>query len=250
MTLKKGESYTLKAVVLPGGKSVSVDWRSSNPKIAKVSASGKVTAVAPGTAKIYADDNTGKYDFFRDNTAYSNICYVTVPGGAKPLNESDLTYSYGMTKLTVPTGKYDETLAKIKKSIGGYEDMGNYVSYADDRGFDYDEALLFGSKDEKKAHTIIFFRVTERGYFAREAKDKSPIQTNRGITIGIKKSVVLEKYGLPTCTFQFTEAGKTYEFLGYSTKVPGSSIYTVTDFCVLKSKGTVSLIFCMITNNY
>ena len=247
LTLKKGESFTLKAVVLPGGKSVSVKWRSSNPKIATVSSSGKVTAAAPGTAKIYADDNTGKYDFFRDNTGYSDICYVTVPGGVKPLNASDLAYSYGNTKLTVPTGTYDEPFAKIKKSIGGFEDMYNGVLYADDRDIDYEMALLYGSKDASKAHTVIYFKMTERGYFAR---DNSPIQTSRGIAIGTKKSIVQEKYGLPTRTYQFTEAGKTYEYLSYSVKAPGRSSYTVTDFYVLKSKGTVSMILFMITNNY
>ena len=251
LTLKKGESFILKAIVLPGGKSVSVDWRSSNPKIAKVSASGKVTAVAQGTAKIYADDNTGKYDFFKDNTGYSDICYVTVPGGvndAKPLNASDLAYSYGKTKFTVPTGSYYEPLAKIKKSIGGFVDNDiGYVEFAADHDIDYEQGLLYGSKDPSKAHTIIYFNSIDRGYFAR---DNSPIQTNRGIAIGTKKSIILEKYGLPTRTYQFTEAGKTYEYLGYSVKEPGRSSYTITDFFVLKSKGTVSMILFMITNNY
>lgn len=48
----KGASHTLKATVTPAGTKVT--FQSGNEKVATVDANGKVTAVAPGTAKITA----------------------------------------------------------------------------------------------------------------------------------------------------------------------------------------------------
>ena len=48
----KGASHTLKATVTPAGTKVT--FQSGNEKVATVDESGKVTAVAPGTAKITA----------------------------------------------------------------------------------------------------------------------------------------------------------------------------------------------------
>lgn len=67
----KGQSYQLSASVSPSNASnKSVKWTSSNPKVATVSSSGKVTAVANGNTTITATaaDGSGKKD----------ICAVTV----------------------------------------------------------------------------------------------------------------------------------------------------------------------------
>lgn len=67
----KGQSYQLSASVAPSNASnKSVKWTSSNPKVATVSSSGKVTAVANGNTTITATaaDGSGKKD----------ICAVTV----------------------------------------------------------------------------------------------------------------------------------------------------------------------------
>lgn len=67
----KGQSYQLRATVSPSNASnKSVKWTSSNTKVATVSSSGKVTAVANGNTTITATaaDGSGKKD----------ICAVTV----------------------------------------------------------------------------------------------------------------------------------------------------------------------------
>lgn len=67
----KGQSYQLSASVAPSNASnKSVKWTSGNPKVATVSSSGKVTAVANGNTTITATaaDGSGKKD----------ICAVTV----------------------------------------------------------------------------------------------------------------------------------------------------------------------------
>ncbi len=59
-SLTVGESVTLKATVSPSNATKKdVSWSSSNSGVATVDSSGKVTAVAPGTAKITVTTNDG-----------------------------------------------------------------------------------------------------------------------------------------------------------------------------------------------
>jgi len=239
LTMAKGNTVTLKAFINPSGKSITVDWKSSNPQIAKVSGSGKVTAVAPGIAmiRIFSDAHKTYYDIF----GYSDECFVTVQGGSKdaqPLGISDRTFDYGKTKFQAPTSKYSEALLLVKKSIGG-----ETYSIVNDK--DYFYGLMYGSKDLSKAHTAIYIVAYEDEYlygYGFNARGKSPIKTSRGIAIDTKKSVVQQKYGLPTFADQYTDEGKTYEILSYHSKVAGKNLYTKTSFHILKSKGTVSMI--------
>ena len=63
VTIKKKQSITLKAKLTPTkGISKEVTWTSSNPKVAKVTAKGKVTGKKKGTVKITAKakDGSGK----------------------------------------------------------------------------------------------------------------------------------------------------------------------------------------------
>ena len=60
VTITEGSSKTLKAVLSPSGSKTSLTWKSSNPKVAQVSDSGKVTAKARGTATITVTTTNGK----------------------------------------------------------------------------------------------------------------------------------------------------------------------------------------------
>lgn len=53
-TLKKGKTVKLKAVLSQAAKKKGIEWKSSNPKVASVSRSGKVTAKKNGKATITA----------------------------------------------------------------------------------------------------------------------------------------------------------------------------------------------------
>ena len=70
-TLTEGEEMTLTATVEPDDAAdTSVTWSSSNPSVATVDNTGKVTAIAPGTATITATAN--------DGSGVSASCEVTV----------------------------------------------------------------------------------------------------------------------------------------------------------------------------
>ena len=239
LTMTKGQTVTLKAFINPSGKSIKVDWRSSNSQIAKVSNDGKVTAVAPGIAmiRVFSDNHDTYYDLY----GYSDECYVTVKGGSKdaqPLGTSDRTYTYGKTKFQAPIKDYAAALTLVKKNIGG-----DTYSTVDDK--DYYYGLMYGAKDLSKAHTAIYIVAYEDEYlygYGFNARGKSPIKTSRGITIDTKKSEVQKKYGLPTFADQYTDEGKAYEILSYHSKTAGKNLYLNITFHILKSKDTVSMI--------
>ncbi len=72
LSLDKGESYALKATVIPDkAPNKKVTWKSSDTKVATVDANGKVTAVAPGSATITVTTEDG------NKTA---TCVVSVAG--------------------------------------------------------------------------------------------------------------------------------------------------------------------------
>ena len=56
----KGKSYTFKVAVNPAGASKAVTWKTSNKKVATVSAKGVVKAKKTGTVKITAISKSNK----------------------------------------------------------------------------------------------------------------------------------------------------------------------------------------------
>ncbi len=65
VNLKKGRSFTIKAKAVKGSKKIvshrKISYESGNPKVAKVTAKGKVTALAKGTCTIYVYSQSGLF---------------------------------------------------------------------------------------------------------------------------------------------------------------------------------------------
>ena len=102
LTLDDGTSATLTATIKPSNVSItSLNWRSTNNKVATVSGNGVIKAVGPGTCKIVATTkDTGK----------KAVCKVTVnptPVKRVKLNRSTLTLTmnktYNLKATTVPS---------------------------------------------------------------------------------------------------------------------------------------------------
>ena len=83
-TLFEGQTFLLKIT----GTKKKIKWKSTNKNVATVSSSGKVTAKAPGKAKIIGSFEDGSY-------IYENSCDIKVT----PLwmTSKDITKSYGAT---------------------------------------------------------------------------------------------------------------------------------------------------------
>ena len=99
-TIEKGKTLKLKATVTPTYlEDKSVTWQSSDTKVAKVSSSGKVTAVNPGTATITCTSNV---------TSAKATCKVTV--GYVKLDKTEAYVEKGKT-MTLKSTVFPETLA-------------------------------------------------------------------------------------------------------------------------------------------
>ena len=99
--LVKGKSLQLKATVAPASASnKTVAWKSSNTKVAKVSSTGKVTAVGKGTATITcaARDGSGK-------KAYCKIT-VTAPSSGRSSNAGSSSGGGGTVWVSATGFKY------------------------------------------------------------------------------------------------------------------------------------------------
>lgn len=87
-----GKSYQLKATVSPENASIKdVKWSSSDPKVVKVSSSGKITALKAGTATITCKTKQG------GKTAKCTVKVVAVKVKSIKLNKTSGTIAYGKT---------------------------------------------------------------------------------------------------------------------------------------------------------
>ena len=108
ITLKEGQSKQLKAVVSPIDTTERVKWHSSNPKIAKVDQTGKVTALKSGETVIYATT---------DSLDYWAGCNVRVKKAAT--NSGNISVSKTVIKK-VSALKKKQALIKYKKVKGAF----------------------------------------------------------------------------------------------------------------------------------
>lgn len=108
-TIVKGEAFTLTPVFTPAEPSnKNMKWSSSNEKVAKVSAAGKVTGVAGGVAIITGTTEEG---------GYSAICTVTVTEKVTKISLNHTSYRLvkGKTvKLKATVTSNTATTKKVK----------------------------------------------------------------------------------------------------------------------------------------
>lgn len=89
-SLYVGEKFKLKVSVTPSAATdLSVTWKTSNDKIAAITADGEVTAVAGGTAIITCTTKDG---------GYSAICVLTVLESVSSITMNYQTYYLGVDK--------------------------------------------------------------------------------------------------------------------------------------------------------
>ncbi len=113
MNLKKGQTKGLSATITPSGaRNNSVTWRSSNPSVATVDGSGRVTAKKGGTALITVRSN--------DLTCVYAACQVTV--------QYQVTYKLngGKNHKSNPTSYYGRTVTLKNPTRKGYAFEGWY----------------------------------------------------------------------------------------------------------------------------
>jgi hypothetical protein len=110
-TLAKDETHEFSASVSPSNADIkSVNWVSDNPKVAIVNGVGKVTAINPGTAKIWAithdGEKTSSATVIVTGTLYLDECDLTTgwtSSQALTLNTTDKQQNTGCVEFTGST---------------------------------------------------------------------------------------------------------------------------------------------------
>ena len=108
VTVNKGKTYTLKATMSPSGANDSLQWSSSNSKVAKVSTSGVVTGVARGSATITVKTGSGK-------TASCKVT-VKVPSTKVSLSKTSVSLNKGKTYTLKGTMSPSDSTDSLKWS--------------------------------------------------------------------------------------------------------------------------------------
>ncbi len=95
ITLKSvGETYQIKATLIPSGSVGNVTWTSSNPSYVSVSADGKVTAVAKGNSTITATLEGGYTQACIVRCNWSTAAATPAPTASSlTINRTDITMS-------------------------------------------------------------------------------------------------------------------------------------------------------------
>ena len=133
LTMDIGEEKQLTAIVSPNDAIVkTVEWISDNPAVATVTSSGVVTAIAPGSAKIYANAC--------DGSGVHGRCDVTcnIPDGIQSGTDSIGVFQNISMLSTTPEGS--ETTAPVIKGVQ-FKELQNgkysirFVSQIKDRNY-------------------------------------------------------------------------------------------------------------------
>lgn len=123
LTMLTGDREYLAAVVSPvAAGNTSCTWISSNEQVATVSQSGKVVAIAPGTAEITVTTEDG---------GYTAVCAVTIADRTQNeyrINGITLRDSAGETLRRVPSGSFWASVS-ITNQISSGDTMVLLASY-------------------------------------------------------------------------------------------------------------------------
>ena len=108
LKLKKGASETLKVSIFPEDATCrSLNWGTSDPEVAAVDESGKVTAVGNGSATVFASSSDGGF------TAYCNVV-VGTPLESLHLDPNEYTLESIGSSFTITPVFYPEDATDVK----------------------------------------------------------------------------------------------------------------------------------------
>ena len=140
LSLQVGDSQTITATVTPDDADQSVTWESSNPDVATVDNTGKVTGVAEGEATITAK--------CKAKNSVTATCAVTVTAADQPTSsdpdDSEVTYTltgdktwkkgstkaakFKVTKNPDPENNVIEEFVRLEMDDKGEIEADNYVA--------------------------------------------------------------------------------------------------------------------------
>ena len=134
VTRTVGKTKQLKATVRPAGATnKKVTWKSSNKKVARVNAKGKVTAKSPGKATITVTTKDGKYKAKAViQVKPKNVSRFTLAGNSRSVvvkyKKRSGIDGYQIYRSEKKKGGYDRVTTRTKKQAGRYTSIGVKVN--------------------------------------------------------------------------------------------------------------------------
>lgn len=165
VTIYEGNSNTLLPAVVPSGANVNITWSSDNTSVAKVSSSGKVTAVKEGIANITAKTDNG----------LSATCKIVVPKGPDQIevlpDTVHLNVGYGFElvfNLTPEESKTHYTINLADSNVAFH--WGNYFIMGKVPG---ETMITITTSNGKKGECIVKVYETEAELQGESIKKKT-----------------------------------------------------------------------------
>lgn len=131
LNLTEGESANLTATITPGNTTdKTVTWSTSNASVATVDQSGKVTAVAPGTATVTAKAGD------KEATCQVTVAKAVIPVSSVTLDITDMKLieggSFKLTATVSPTDADDKTVTWTSSdtNVATVDNTGNVTAVA------------------------------------------------------------------------------------------------------------------------
>ena len=206
VTLKKGETTQLSALVFPGvATNRSVTWESSDTDIATVSSGGLVTAISDGTATITVETDDG---------GFTDECIVTVDSREKVTitkdgNYFNITFSNGLVWKNV--GR-DLSLDENTSGNLGY----GYLEW--DNLYKWEQRFLDNFQnsytEDQLAYIYYFDPLGVEDYMVNA---QAPIYENKSMleSLEFKDSLYNKIFGIIPNKFYFNEDGEYSDYQNY-----------------------------------
>ncbi|MDL2223038.1 Ig-like domain-containing protein [Bacteroidales bacterium OttesenSCG-928-M11] len=161
LSFNKGETMQLKATTLPLFSTEVINWTSSNPGVAKVSAAGLVTALSEGEAIIQATTSSGS---FSASCTINSILYVDVESVSLDATELELElnkqYKFKTTVLPENASNKKLTATSSNEDIVGFITSGSIIIRAKKTG---KATITVRSQDKSSVYTTCKVTVVEPG---------------------------------------------------------------------------------------
>lgn len=151
MTVKKGQTVTLKPTFSPSDANSTLSWTSDNPNVAIVNSSGVVTGKKTGTARITVTTDNGKTDY----------CDVAVEKGDLTLNADKASGLYAKGSSVSLTANFSD--ADIYYTLDGSTPTENSPRYTGPIAINENltlKAIAMGSEYNPSSIVSISYQIT------------------------------------------------------------------------------------------
>lgn len=219
--LVEKKTYTLKATKAKKFKSYKTRWMSYDSKIAKVSSTGKVTAVKYGVTYVKAYLSNGKYSKCKITVSpimNTNKNKISLNKASYSLR-NDKIYTLSAITALLPTSssvRYKPTFSSDDKKIVTINSKGKLTPKS--KGTTYVRAKI-STKDYAVCKVTVFYRVTTHSIYFKATPSSLLASTLKAVTVSVVKKAKSSKSGTPNETVKWASSNTNVATVSSSGKI-------------------------------